>query len=85
MKKHYNEKHDVVIESRFIANTTNPKEGEIIPHKQKVDRISFFQMTEDGKWYKVYMTKESILDIAYQINEIESQIIDKTFDPDFPW
>lgn len=41
MKKHFNEKHDTVIESRFVATVPNPKDGELIPHKQIVNNVFF--------------------------------------------
>ena len=85
MKKYFNEKHDAIIESRFVAKVPNPKEGEVIPHKPIVSNVTFFQMSEDMKWSKIWISKEMILDIASQIKEIESQTIDMCYDPGLPF
>lgn len=42
-------------------------------------------MSEDMKWTKIWIPREMILDIAFQINEIESQVVDKVFDQELPF
>jgi hypothetical protein len=75
MKKYVNVEHEVFIEARITAVDSNKKDGEIVPHRQSVEGITFFNHTETG-WQRVYMSRNEIMDIAKQIEEIEAKIID---------
>lgn len=85
MKKYFNEKHESVINVRVIPKKSNPIDGEITPHVQITNDVTFFQITEDGRYYKVWMSRDQILDIAAQINKIESETIDCQFENGLPF
>lgn len=85
MKKYFNEKHESIVNVRLVPKESNPIDGKITPHVQIANDVTFFQITEDGRYYKVWMSRDQILDIAAQINKIESETIDCQFENGLPF
>jgi hypothetical protein len=86
--KTFVEKYETVIEFDLKPEATGAKEGEIVPHKKTVRCVYFFnQYVVDGRdvYAKVYLPKQMILDLFNEIQDIESQVLEKEIDPGLPF
>jgi hypothetical protein len=83
----YNQKYDVKIVCKEQVKIKNPKVGEICEHDVNVMKISFFQRRErlKNKYTKIELPKDFIIDLYNQINEIESNTIQKEYEKDLPF
>ena len=70
---HLLEKHEAIITSYLSSLVKDAKDGEIVQHYNQVQGIHFYQQDEDGKYRKVFFTKEMVTDFYNKIQEIESQ------------
>lgn len=84
---HYNNKHDVVIQSRDYVKEKSPKDGENYEHFNDVITISFFQRKERNKnsYSKIEVRKEFIIDLYNQIQKIESESTIKPYEKGLPF
>ena len=87
--KDFNTKHEAIIESRLIVNDTNPKGGQVYLHNNVVDSAYFFQPNYVDNailsYTKVWLSKELILDLAEQIQQIEKRTIETEYFPPLPF
>jgi len=76
MYKEFNEKHDAIVSLYYSPKTTNPKDGEVIPHGKIVTDVQFYQssyLNDREVFQKITLSKQFIMELAEQIKEIESQ------------
>jgi len=74
--KIYNEKHDVLLSVYFVPVSDEAKEKEVVPHTQRVNycRVLVEQQNEYNSLLKpIFLNRDLILDLANQINQIESE------------
>lgn len=72
---------DVIIEYYINPLEKDKKQGEICPHAARVNYATMFVSSgDDGKYFKVYLNRETILELAEKVKEIESRIIEAPFD-----
>jgi len=69
--KHQNLNHEVILHSELQVQG-NPKDGEKAIYKSKVINAFFYQFNGDNNYFKVYITRDMIMDLAKQIEEIEN-------------
>ena len=85
MKKYFNEKHEAIIDTRLYPVSKNPKDREIQPMKQEVNNIKMYNLSEDGKYHQVWISRDTILELANHIKEIESTEITAMYDAGLPF
>jgi hypothetical protein len=86
--KIFNQKHEAIIDVSFTPKKDNAKEGEVIPHGKRVDRVFLYHPHYIGDqvcYIKIEISKQMIFDLADQIQDIESEIIERPYDGDLPW
>ena len=81
-----NSNHDAIIHvyQKPIAKESTLKDGEITPHEQRVNKVSFlkerFADPIGSYWLKIEVDKKAILELAEQIKKIESEQVDAHYD-----
>jgi hypothetical protein len=75
--------YDCILEHDFIAEK-QAKEGEIVPHKNIVERVIFYKQTYDNNGYqngceKIVIEKQFLNELMKTINEIQSETKDLEF------
>lgn len=81
MKK-YNQRHEAIIESYFKPVNCNARIGEVIRHNETVIAASIYkrQFINDQEVYlKIDLSRDLILDLAKEFEEIEKNVIQKEF------
>jgi predicted AAA+ superfamily ATPase len=68
--KHQNLNHEVILHSELQVKG-KPKDGEKATYKSKVINAYFHQFNGDNNYFRVYITRDMIIDLAKQIEEIE--------------
>ncbi len=84
--KEFSKKQDVIIDY-YYSPTVNAKDGEIVPHKKKVQKLIMFvpqYVNEQELFIKVELNREMILELAAEIAVIEQTVIDMEFES-LPW
>ena len=84
-KKIYNERHDLIIEYGHSSVSKDGKEGEVVPHNRVVTEIYFFDRVGGKDYKRIELKREIILDLAKQIQEIESKLELLPFTPPLPF
>jgi len=77
--KHFNLEHEVFIFSDLKTIDKNPKEGKMVNMKKEVRSLSFYQRVESNRTERIYITKEFIIDLYNQIQEIEKEVVQEMF------
>ena len=75
--------YDCILDHDFIAEK-QAKEGEIVPHKNTVERVIFYKQTYDNNGYqngceKIVIEKQFLNELMKTINEIQSETKDLEF------
>lgn len=75
--KVFNEKHDAII-PYWLRPNVDAKNGESVPHTKVVDRVQFYYrqiINEQEVFLKIELSKDFILDLSDQIQDIQGQIV----------
>jgi len=83
--KHYNLEHEVNISSNLKLTTENPVESEDAEYNRVVDGLSFYQRVENNSIAKVYISKDFIVDLYNQIQDIEKEVETKKYYGNLPF
>ena len=90
--KHVNERTEAIISTTNVRvdYKNDVKEGDIVPHKELVQNVKIYTPIYDQNGYTVShqliaISKDDILDIAKQIQEIESKRFDAPYDKGLPF
>lgn len=84
MATYYNEEHEAIISTEVEAIGT-AKEGEIVPHKQKVNSIEVLIATGHNEYRKHHFSRRAIIDLYKQIQKIERKKFMLPFVDDRPF
>lgn len=83
-KKHFNEKHEVIISTEMKPVKQSDTDGVVIPHKQVVNRIRHYDGYGSTNT-EVSISKDFILDLAKQIEQLESVVEDLEQNENLPF
>jgi len=80
--KEFNENHEAIINYHCVPETTDANEGDIIPHKKRVDGVNYYyrESMDADKYTKLWLSKDMILELADRIKQIESEKVDLPLD-----
>lgn len=84
MATYYNEENSAIISTEVEAIVT-AKEGEIVPHKQKVDSIEVLIPTGHNEYRKHHFSRRAIIDLCNQMQKIERKKLMLPFFDDKPF
>lgn len=77
--KHFNLQHETLIFSELKTLDKNPKDGEMVNMQRDVNSLSFYQRVESNRTERIYITKDFIVDLYNQIQEIEKETVQEMY------
>lgn len=77
--KYFNIDHEVIINTTLKLREKNPVEGQLAEHTREVTGLKFYQRTEHNNIAQVYISKDFVISLYNQIQEIESEKIQQTY------
>lgn len=86
--KDFIKKHEVIVDSEYIPvveSVRKVKDGETCIHKKKVSKIYIYKHTDDGKYERVYFSREMISDIYNEIIRLETETKTLEYDSGLPF
>ena len=81
MKK-YVEKYDAVIDSTLYP-ITQGNDGDMLPHKHRIHNVIWYMnynTKQGGKTKRIFLTRDMIVDLYNEIQELEKQEVLAPFD-----
>lgn len=77
--KYFNIDHEVIINTTLTLTEKKPIEGQLAEYKRDVTGLKFYQRTENNNIAQVYISKDFIISLYNQIQEIEKEKIKQTY------
>lgn len=85
--KSFNETHEAIITSGWVEVEVpkGTKEGDLIPHQKRVDRIKMYEPTFDrdglpAGFQEICLTRQFIIDMYEEITKLESEVKNMPYD-----
>ena len=77
--KYFNIDHEVIISTTLRLTEKNPIEGQLAKHTREVTGLRFYQRTENNNIAQVYISKDFVISLYNQIQEIENEKVQQTY------
>ena len=77
--KYFNIDHEVIINTTLKLTEEKPIEGQLAEHTREVTGLRFYQRTENNNIAQVYISKDFVISLYNQIQEIENEKVQQTY------